>query len=62
VLSPRFEHSLRQLAEHVATCRDTSRGTRDKDQVLISFAAARCAGARPEGTRHTGNSEVIQYE
>lgn len=49
VLSPRFERGLRQLADHVATCRDTARGARNKDQVLIAFAAARCAGAPSRG-------------
>ena len=44
VLSSRFEHGLRELAATVAALRET-RGTRDKDLLLIQFADARRAAA-----------------
>jgi hypothetical protein len=44
-LSTRFEHSLRQLADQVAMLKDVTRGAREKDQLLLQFAAARCTGS-----------------
>lgn len=48
VLSPRFENSLRQLATKVVELKDTSRCSKEKDVLLLEFAAARreAAGQR----------------
>jgi hypothetical protein len=39
VLSSRFERSLRELADKMAGLTDTSRGSREKDLMLLEFAA-----------------------
>jgi hypothetical protein len=49
-LSTRYERSLRQLADQVAMLKDVTRGAREKDQLLLQFAAARCTGS---GTAET---------
>jgi hypothetical protein len=45
VSSPRFEHSLRQLADKVAVLRNAGTGSREKDELLLQLAAARRASA-----------------
>ena len=47
VLSPRCEHSLRQLADRVAAFREGRGASRDKELLLIQFADARRAAAGP---------------
>jgi hypothetical protein len=53
MLSTRFEHSLRQLAGQVASLRDTTGHTPEKDQLLISFAAARRGTVEGERTAYS---------
>jgi hypothetical protein len=48
VNSPRFEHSLRQLADQVAALRSAGKGAREKDELLLQLAAARRAYATGE--------------
>ena len=48
VMSGRFGNSLWQLAEKVATLRDTGKGSKDKDMLLLEFAEARRRAARTD--------------
>lgn len=51
VLSGRFERSLRQLADKMAGLDDGSNGSREKDLMLLQFAAMR----RNAACRHSAN-------
>ena len=55
VLSGRFERSLRMLAERMGELKDTARGSKEKDMLMIEFAAAGHREARP-GRRHQEES------
>jgi hypothetical protein len=45
VLSNRFERALQELVYKVADLKDASKGSRDKDVMLLSFAEARSRAA-----------------
>ena len=47
VLSNRFERALRELACKVADLKDTSKGSREKDELLLSYAEAMHRASRP---------------
>ena len=56
VLSTRFEHSLRRLADKVALLRERADRSDDKDRLLVSFAdARRCAAVRVARPRRDVN-------
>jgi hypothetical protein len=46
ILSSRFEHGLRQLADRVAACRATAGRAPEKDEFLLHLAQARCSTLR----------------
>lgn len=54
VLSTRFEHSLRQLADKVTDLRSVENGSREKDELLLQLAAARRANAVGSETLSNG--------
>lgn len=54
VVSPRFEHSLRQLADKVAALRSARTESREKDELLLQLAAARRASAAGAVTSNRG--------
>ena len=41
VLSNRFDRALQELASRVADLKDTSKGSRDKDELILDYAKAR---------------------
>jgi len=49
VLSTRFERSLRTLADKLAELKDTDRGSREKDELLLDYAKVRRDSHRAAG-------------
>jgi len=60
VLSPRFEHSLQQLADKVVALRSAGTGSREKDELLLQLAAARRASATGAETPRNGSPPCLQ--
>ncbi len=56
VLSTRFERGLHELADKVAGFKDDRVGSREKDSVLLEFAALRRAAVR-NGSEATGGEK-----
>jgi hypothetical protein len=59
VLSPRFEGSLRQLAEKTAELKDTDAGSQDRDMLLLQLADARRSAV---SSSRSEDHEVIDDE
>ncbi len=53
-LSSRFEHSLRVLADRIGAMKDSARGSREKDEMLIDFAKVRRNSLRMEKSSRSG--------
>ena len=62
VMSGRFERSLRELADKMASLTDTSRGSREKDLMLLEFAAVyrNAAGRRNASGGETHVQVAVQ--
>ena len=60
VLSNRFERALQELACKVADLKDASKGSRDKDGLLLEYAEARHRASRQSDNQPFGGGEDVQ--
>lgn len=60
VLSNRFERALQELACKVADLKDASKGSRDKDGLLLEYAETRHRASRQSDNQLFGGGEDVQ--
>lgn len=59
VLSNRFERALQELADRIAALKDTSKGSRDKDELFLDYAEARRRASKQSDIQQTGGGEDV---